>query len=166
MPTHANYLSTYLSILTSCHVTCDTRPSASLHVPNEAGRSGDEAILGQNRSTSSRQTGGVGKSGRERKMGRERYPIRTWPCRINFSVGYLVMWKLEQNGSACGKSEIALKSASTYLYTTTFSLHLILRDTCTISTYCLYRSPLFQKQLDPSKNLKDKQNSIRHVTIM
>ncbi len=43
MPTHANYLSTCLSIVTSCHVTCDTRPSASLHVPNEAGRSGNEA---------------------------------------------------------------------------------------------------------------------------
>ncbi len=43
MPTHANYL----SILTTCHVTCDTRPSASLHVPNEAGRSGDEASLRQ-----------------------------------------------------------------------------------------------------------------------
>ncbi len=45
VPTHANYLSTCLSILTSCHVTCDTRPSASLRVPNEAGRSGDEARL-------------------------------------------------------------------------------------------------------------------------
>ncbi len=43
MPTHTNYLSNYLSILTSCHVTCDTRASASLRVPNEAGRSGDEA---------------------------------------------------------------------------------------------------------------------------
>ncbi len=33
------------SSLTSCHVTCDTRPSASLFVPNEAGRSGNEAII-------------------------------------------------------------------------------------------------------------------------
>ncbi len=32
------------SSLTSCHVTCDTRSSASLRVLNEAGRSGDEAI--------------------------------------------------------------------------------------------------------------------------
>ncbi len=31
------------SSLTSCHVTCDTRPSASLRVPNEAGRAGGEA---------------------------------------------------------------------------------------------------------------------------
>ncbi len=43
MPTHDNYLSTCLSILMSCHVTCDIRPSASLRVPNEAERSGDEA---------------------------------------------------------------------------------------------------------------------------
>ncbi len=34
------------SSLMSCHVTCDTRPSASLRVPNEAGRSGDEANVG------------------------------------------------------------------------------------------------------------------------
>ncbi len=34
---HAN---NYLSILMSCHVTCGTRPSASLCVLNEAGRSG------------------------------------------------------------------------------------------------------------------------------
>ncbi len=33
------------SSLTSCHVTCDTRSSVSLRVLNEAGRSGNEAML-------------------------------------------------------------------------------------------------------------------------
>ncbi len=33
------------SSVTSSHVTCDTRPSASLRMLNEAGRSGSEARL-------------------------------------------------------------------------------------------------------------------------
>ncbi len=51
MPTHDNCLSTCLSILMSCHVTCDTRPSASLCVPNEAGRTGNEATPELNKSS-------------------------------------------------------------------------------------------------------------------